>query len=193
MNRADILFDIIKERRTIFPHQFSGEIIPDETVKKILETAVWAPTHGKTQPWFFYVLTGESLKNFINFKASLYRKYTSEADFNEMKFRKISERAEQASHIIVMICKAGSNPKIPLTEEIEAVACAAQNMQLMSSALHVGSFWATGDFTEMEEMRSEFGLGENDYLLGFLYLGIPQKDLITGSTRKGIEEKSQWI
>lgn len=193
MEKASILSEIIKTRRTVFPHQFTGEKLKDDTVRQILESAVWAPTHGKTEPWFFVVLKGDSLKNFIKLKASLYKEKTPESEFSPQKAAKIAERAEQASHIIVIICKPGKNPKIPVLEEVEAVACAVQNMQLTASSMGIGSFWASGEFTGMEEMREEFGLTKKDLLLGFLYLGVPKQGLTSDAARTSIDEKSQWL
>jgi nitroreductase len=193
MKNTTILAQIIQNRRTIYPHQFTGEKLPDETVREILASAIWAPTHGKTEPWFFYILKGESLKNFIRFKAEVYRKITSETDFSEKKFTKILERAESCSHIITVVCQTGKNPKIPRQEEIEAVACAVQNMLLTASAYSTGVFWATGEFTENEEIRSEFALSEQDLLLGFLYLGVPKPELNFSVTRTGIAEKCTFL
>ena len=54
------IFEHIKKRRSVYPHQFSEEKIDDEAIQKLLETANWAPTHRKTEPWRFKILTGES-------------------------------------------------------------------------------------------------------------------------------------
>ncbi len=193
MKNTAILAQIIQNRRTIYPHQFTGEKLPEETVREILAAAIWAPTHGKTEPWFFYVLKGESLKNFVRFKADMYRQMTKEADFSEKKFDKILERAESSSHIIAVVCQSGKNPKIPRQEEIEAVACAVQNMLLTASVYSAGVFWATGEFTENEEIRSEFALREQDFLLGFLYLGVPKPELNFSATRTDIAEKCKFL
>ena len=45
--------ELIKERRTIYPHQFSDRIIHKEIIEELLNSAIWAPSHGMTQPWRF--------------------------------------------------------------------------------------------------------------------------------------------
>ena len=40
------LEQLIKHRRNVKPQFFTGELIEDQLVKQILETAKWAPTHG---------------------------------------------------------------------------------------------------------------------------------------------------
>ena len=52
------------------------------------------------------------------------------------------------------ICrKRGDNPKIPELEEIEAVACAVQNMHLTAAAAGLGAFWSSPPILDTEEMR----------------------------------------
>ena len=51
---------IIKHRRNIKPQFFTPDVIPDQEIKDILESANWAPTHGFTEPWRFVVFSGSS-------------------------------------------------------------------------------------------------------------------------------------
>jgi hypothetical protein len=46
--------------------------------------------------------------------------------------------------------------------------------------------------TYKESAKSFFGLGEEDKLLGFFYIGLVALPS-TGGTRKSIEEKTTWI
>jgi len=88
--------------------------------------------------------------------------------------------------------KKSSNINIPEVEDIEAVACAVQNIYLSVTAYCLGGYWTTGGITYKEEAKPFFGLGENDKLLGFFYIGhiaIPS----TGATRKPLAEKITWI
>ena len=56
----EILNKIIRNRKTIYPKQFSGEELSKDLINEILENAIHAPTHKMTQPWFFKVYKGES-------------------------------------------------------------------------------------------------------------------------------------
>ena len=51
----EILNKIIRNRKTIYPKQFSGEELSKDLINEILENAIHAPTHKMTQPWFFKV------------------------------------------------------------------------------------------------------------------------------------------
>ena len=47
--------ELIRNRRTIYPEQFSDRKVHLEQIELILNNAQWAPTHGNTQPWRFVV------------------------------------------------------------------------------------------------------------------------------------------
>ena len=56
------VLNAIRNRRSVFPAQYTGEPVEKETIEQLLELANWAPTHKKTQPWRFKVIYGEGLK-----------------------------------------------------------------------------------------------------------------------------------
>ena len=52
----------VKERRSI--RKFKPDPVPESLIRDILDEARWAPSWGNTQPWEFYVITGEPLNKF---------------------------------------------------------------------------------------------------------------------------------
>ena len=125
---------IIRNRRSIFPKEYSGEIATKEEIEQLLENAHWAPNHGKTEPWHFIVFEGEGMARLGEFHSDVYKEHTPEELFQEKKYNKLRHRHGKCSHIIAICMKRGDNPKIPEIEEIEAVACAVQNMHLTATA-----------------------------------------------------------
>ena len=65
--------DIIKDRRSIKPEAFSARKVHKEIITNVLNNALWAPTHGMTQPWRFKVFTGDARKRLGDFAAENYR------------------------------------------------------------------------------------------------------------------------
>ncbi|RYF82243.1 MAG: nitroreductase, partial [Chitinophagaceae bacterium] len=184
--------DLIRNRRSVFPKQFAeGKKIDDAIVAQILENATWAPSHGQTEPWRFVVFTGEGLKKLATFQAELYKKEAGE-NFKEATYQNLSANPLKASHVIALCMKRDPNKKFPEVEEIAAVSCAVQNMYLSTTAYGVGGYWTTGGVTYKQSAKEFFGLGEDDKLLGFFYLGqvaVPS----TAGKRKPIEEKVEWV
>lgn len=184
--------ELVKSRRSVFPSQFDpSKKIPDEIVKQILVNATWAPNHGKTEPWFFKVFTGAGLQIFANLQSSLYKESAADK-FKEDKFLKLQQTPLLASHIISIGMKRTTTKQIPEIEDIEAVACAVQNMYLSTAAYGLGGYWTTGGVTYLENAKFHFGLDEQDKLLGFFYLAyiaIPSPP----ANRKPIVEKVSWV
>jgi nitroreductase len=52
----------VQERRSI--RKFKPDQVPESLVHEILDSARWSPSWGNTQPWEFYVVTGDALKKF---------------------------------------------------------------------------------------------------------------------------------
>lgn len=186
--------EIIKNRRSIYPAQYSGQKVEDAVILQMLENANWAPTHKLTQPWHFVVFTGKGLQTLADFQSNLYKEVsTANGKFSEMTFQKLQSNPLLASHIIAICMKRDESERVPEVEEVAAVACAVQNMYLTATAYGIGCYWGSGGVTYMEEAKPFFGLGPKDKLLGFLYIGTPKAGLELKSTRKSINARSLWI
>ncbi len=185
------LNELIRTRRSVFVAQFeSGKIIPDAIIWQLLENANWAPSHKRTESWRFTVFTGAGLQKLADFQAELY-KQTAGPKFSAGKYEKLRDSPGQCSHVIAIGMKR-VDPSLPEIEEIEAVACAVQNLALSAHAYGLGGFWSSGGITYTEEAKSFFGLGPEDKLLGFFNLGYP-KATLPDSKRGPIAEKVRWV
>ncbi len=183
---------LIRHRRSVFPRQYSGEKIDKGTIEQILENANWAPTHGKTEPWRFFVFAEDGLHKFADFQSEIYKNTTPAEKFTADKYEKMKSDPLRASHIIAIVMQRQKTEKIPEIEEIEAVACAVQNMYLTATAYGLGAYWSSGGATYQEAAKEFFGLGEKDKLLGFFFLGIIES-AVPDVARTPIQEKTTWI
>ncbi len=184
---------LIRHRRTIKPEQYDQNRTVDQSIiDQMLANANWAPTHGLTEPWRFTVFAGNGLQKLGTFQAEQYKKLVAADQFKEKKYDQLKTRPERSSHVIAIGMKRQESGKIPEVEEIEAVACAVQNMYLTASAYGVGAYWTTGGITYFEEVKPFFNLGAEDRLLGFLYIGYPAIEWPV-SNRTDIEQKVRWI
>jgi len=181
---------LIAERRSVFPKMYTGERVSDEIIEQMLQNANWAPTHRFTEPWRFRVFTGKGLESFAEFQADRYIKREGE-NIDERKLNKLRNSPLRASHIISI--GMNRNNAVPEIEEVMAVACAVQNMALTATAYGVGSYWSTGGPTFDDAAKPFFGLGSNDKLLGFLFVGVKAPDVALNGLRKPIEEKVAWV
>ena len=172
----DQINHLIQNRRSIYPAIYTGEKVSDHVVDAMLENANWAPNHRITEPWRFTVFKGQGINKLAKFQSEMYREVTTNnGTYEEAKFEKLVSKPLLCSHIIAVGMKRDPKGSVPEIEEVCAVACAVQNMLLTASNAGVGCYWGTGGVTYYEEAKSFFGLGNEDKLLGFLYLGMPKK------------------
>lgn len=185
---------VIKARRTIYPEFYSERSVHREQVETMLNNAIWAPNHGNTQPWKFVVFLDRHRQQLSSFLSELYRKLHSEKEFKQKKYEKLKNRPLMAGAVVVVSLKRDSQSPISELEEIEAVACAVQNMSLTCTAFGLGSFWSTPRLIYTPEMNRFLALGEQDKCLGILYIGYPKQGYTwPTSHRKPIEYVTEWV
>ena len=185
----------IRLRKSTFVNGLKeGGRISDEVIEKLLDNAVWAPTHGLVQAWNFKVFTGKGLDTFYKVQQEIYKAITPESAFNQEKYDKIPGKSKKVSHIIVVIARRDPKERFPKQEDIVSVACAVQNIYLSMQAYGVAGYLSTGDICYAEPMRRYLGLAEDDECIGFLILGIADENY-KRPERKRIpaSEKTEWI
>ena len=192
METTEALNRAISQRRSIYTSMYSGGRVDDTIIDQMLENANWAPTHKKTEPWRFVVFQGDGLEEFATFQADAYKQRTLDGGtFDEAKYNKLLNNPRLCSHIIAIGMQR--HEVVPEVEEVCAVACAVQNMWLTASAYGVGCYWSTGGVTFYDGIQTHFGWGENDKLLGFLYIGELKSDQWPVGIRKPVGDKVQWV
>ncbi|WP_107039289.1 nitroreductase family protein [Brumimicrobium mesophilum] len=184
--------ELIKDRRTISPESFSDRKVHKEQIELLLNNAIWAPTHGLTQPWRFKVFMDEGKKRLGEFMRDLYLKTVPEDKQIAKKLNRMTERPAKASAIIAVCMERQASEKIPEIEEIAAVACAVQNIHLTCTAYGLGGFWATPKMVYSDEMKEFLDIGPKDLCLGLFYVGYPGGEWPKGQ-RKPIEYVTEWI
>ena len=184
--------ELIRERRTIYPEQFSERKVHKEQVELILNNAQWATTHGNTQPWRFKVFMEDGRTTLSDFLAETYLKLTPTELQNDKKLAKLMTRPLKSSVVIAICMKRQPEEKILELEEIEAVACAVQNIHLTCTAYGLGGFWSTPKLIYSEEMNEFLNLEAKDKCLGLFYIGYPAIEW-PKSHRKPLEYTTEWI
>ena len=184
--------DLIRDRRTIYPIQFSDREIHKEIIEELLNNAIWAPTHGKSQPWRFKVYQKKSRNILGELLLKEYRIHIKEEDRVKAKELKMVQRPLLSSTIIAVWMERPKAERISEIDELMACACAIQNILLSATAHGIGSFLSTPNFIHSEGFRQRYGLKEKDRMLGFVYLGYPKGDWPKGQ-RKPIEYITEWV
>jgi nitroreductase len=184
--------DLIRNRRSLMPEQFSDRKVHKEQVELLLNNAIWAPTHGMTQPWRFKVFLGDGKNKLKEFLPELYKTKTAPDKFKQVKYERLFSRLDRVSVVVMLCMERDKSEKIAEIDEIQAVACSVQNMMLTCTAYGLGSFWSSPSFIHSDEMKNFLGLGPSDKCLGIFYVGYPTAEWPV-SHRKPIEYVTEWI
>ncbi|MGC6422347.1 MAG: nitroreductase family protein [Flavobacteriaceae bacterium] len=180
--------NIISQRRSIFPAQFSPREVSNLTIEALVKAAHCAPTHRKTEPWRFKIFQKEAKKALGIEMTEMYAK-TAER-YSQTKSKKIVTKVEQSAVVIAICMQRDAAKRVPEWEEIAATAMAVQNLWLQATDLGLGGYWSSPAFAS--HMDTFLALEPGERCLGFFYLGyfegpVPQR------TRTPWQEKVRWF
>lgn len=183
--------DLIRNRRTVFPEQFSDRKVHKEQLELILNNAIWAPSHGLTQPWRFTVFADDALLDLSEELGRIYLAEIPAEKQNDAKLAKMVSRPKMASAVIAVCMERDTTGRISEMDELLATACAVQNMHLTCTAYGLGAFWSTPAVIHTGSMKRFLQLGEDDRCIGLFYIGYPALEWPKGQ-RKPIEYVTTW-
>lgn len=187
------LFEAIRGRRSV--GIVKDEPVSKERIEQILEAGNWAPSHHHTEPWRFFVMTGEGRNVLANAYADIALDHAraSEAAIDEADVRaKQGAKAFRAPVVIAVAVSPSPEPQVSRVEEFAAAHAAVQNMLLAAHAIGLGAIWRSGEPMYHSIMRQAFGLNEGEELVALLYLGVPRLPLPV-KKRNPVREKTVWI
>lgn len=139
-------FEAIRRRRSV--REYTGEPIPKEALRKIVEAGRWAPSGYNRQPWDFIVVTDRVM-------------------IEQLKIA--SQWMEKAGAIIAVVLDPGASKFW-----LEDGSAAIENMLLASTALGYGSCWLQGYTEPREEAFKELlGVPPEKRLLTLIPIGVP--------------------
>lgn len=179
--------DLIQRRRSVFPDQYNDQPIDRATLFRVLEAANWAPTHKRTEPWRFKVVTGEQREALGAFLREKY--LASDPSPKQFKAKKLYNNPQRAAAVIAICMQRDPEERLPEWEEVAATAMAVQNMWLVCTELGIGSYWSSPGL--IRYMDAFFDLAAGERCLGFFYMGYYDEALPEG-TRGPMDEKVSW-
>lgn len=155
-------YESIMSRRSI--RQFESKPVPPETVRKLLDAAMSAPSAHHEEPWHFIVID---------------RRETLDEIARVHPYAKMAASAPLA----ILVCGQASLEKSPGYSPVDC-GNATMNILHAAHALSLGGVWV-GVYPKeerMQEMRTILSIPEGIYPFALIPLGYP-------SERKGKENR----
>lgn len=184
------LYEAIYKRRIV--RDFKNEIVPDETLKRIINAGIQAPTHDHLRNWEFVILKEKEDKE----RALQFIKRGVEPQLEILKQTLVNGTAQQkmyafamprqysmlmnASHIILPFFKSNSGVLKPSCvsslNPITSIWCVIENMFLAATAEGLACSMRIPVGEEGKNVADILGAPENYLLPCYIGLGYPAED-----------------
>jgi len=161
-----------------------------EAVDAMLEAAARAPDHGRLQPWRLILIEGDARRSFGEILAESLARRNPLA--GEPVLAREREKALRAPLVIVVTTRCDRSGKIPIVEQIISAGCAAHGLMLAAFAQGFGAFWRTGEAAYDEAVKGALGVGSEDLIVGFIYVGTDTGDAPSRSRPVVQELAHRW-
>ena len=197
------LHAFLRSRRSI--RRFRPEPIPESVLKRILETATYAPSAHDKQPWRFMVLASAKAKSILaktvtdKFRLDLVN--DGVADDEIQKSIDLTIRRVNEAPVIVILCKDTKQVNLQpdaIRQQAEVImgtqSVALSGLQLLLAAHSegLGATWICWPLFAVEEIQSALALPPNWEPQGMIFLGYPAEQPVTPD-REPLEEIVQYL
>lgn len=171
------LAKLIRARRSV-KKGYNNKTVEKETILELLDSAIWAPTHGMRQPWRFMFVGSDKKGAFAKKVASTYP---------EEKQENREDYLNEPNAILVVIMDVADNQK-QYDENFGATASMIHNFQLLAWEQQLGVVWKTNPHIYEPVVKSILDVGENEKIVGFIHMGYFDEEPIA-KPRMSAEEK----
>lgn len=168
--------------------------VPKALIEQIIESGTYAPNHHRTEPWRFFVLSGEGRNKLGDVFAEITKAGLSEVELeeNKNKIERMKNNPLRSPVVIAVGVEPSNRDNVILKEEFGAVNATVQNMLLTAHALGLGAIWRTGAICYNPKVTEFFGLSERGEIVAFIYLGY--SDMEPAQLQKtDAKELTTWI
>ncbi|GFM59609.1 nitroreductase family protein [Pseudomonas capsici] len=166
MEALDVLLNRVSVPRLVDP-------APDAAQREILfGAALRSPDHGQLRPYRFITVEGPARERMGELLVEALQQ--SGGEITPQALDKARLGPLRAPLVVVVVARLQDHFKVPRKEQLITAGCAAHAVLLAAYAQGVGAVWRTGDLSYSPHVAKGFGLGDDEEVIAFLYLGTPQ-------------------
>ena len=166
------LTDLI--RRRVSSPRLAEPVPEPATLERIFQCALRAPDHHALRSSRYLVIQGDA-------RAKLGALFcqavgADEPTLTEQQQEKYRAMPLRAPMIIVGISANKVEPKVPVQEQILSCGVGLGYLLLALNAEGFGGIWRTGFLASHPLVKAGLGIGAEETLVGFLYVGTPKDE-----------------
>lgn len=163
------LVNAVRRRRSF--SSVTAEAPTTEQLVPLVEAVSSVADHGGMRPWRLIELRGDARRR-------LGAAFVEASGLEGKDAVKLAEKPLRAELLIAVVARTKPSFKVPEWEQEAVASGVAHLLSLLLWDAGWGVFWRTGGHTRAKAVHEMHGLAENEYLLGWLYVGgIPEKKL----------------
>jgi len=185
----------IRTRRSI--RRFKNEPLDQNTIEKILEAAILAPSAKNSQPWRFTVVRGAQRDEMLHRVQRAIEQRV--ADGEDVGSSRSTLRVMQQAPVTILIHNTqGIHPWKARKEHeswwdvatVQSIGAAIENMLLAATQMGIGSLWIADIWEAYVELNE--WLQTDDQLVAAVSLGLPDQEP-RDPTRKPMDKVVRWM
>ena len=180
------VYEAIHNRR--MNNDFSDAVPDRDSLRRMLDAAVWAPNHRLTNPWRFYVLEKGGEKRAQVAQLAYDNLFARSG--NDEHADGSRQRVLDAPALIYVYSVPGDSEELT-QENYAAACCAVQNLLLAAVAEGLAGDWSTGNTTRHPQLAEALGAESDWTMVGALFIGQPSRP--SASVRAPADEVTAWL
>ena len=166
--------DFMLTRRSTVAKMMDGPGPTDSDLRKIMETGMRVPDHGRLTPWRFIVIRGDAREKIGDVIAASYKKNNPDAIEEQIEIEQ--ERLTRAPVIVAVLSRVHKGHKIPEWEQVLSAGAACQNMLVSAQSMGYAAQWLTEWYAYDADVKAAIGAEAGDEIAGFVYFGHPMAE-----------------
>ncbi len=136
----------------------------DAAIVSLLDAAARGADHASLTPWRVIALRGDA-------RARLGAALVAAAGLDGEQAARLAAKPLRAPLLLAIVAVTSPHPKVPEWEQEVATAGVAHLLSLLLDEAGWGVMWRSGPYTRHPLVAQMHGLGPNERLLGWLYVG----------------------
>ena len=179
MGRKGTVADAMLRRRS---HSSVGDAAPsDKELLRLIEVAGTIADHASLRPWRVIAIRGDA-------RDAVGRAIADASGATGSDAEKLARKPLRAPLLLAVVASPQPSGKVPDWEQEAVASGVAHALSLLLDEAGWGVIWRTGGLTRSKAVAKAHGLGKNEELLGWLYVGgKPAK--AKGGRRKAVDAR----